>query len=388
MFQRAISLPPPGTETFFLWGPRQTGKSTLLRQAYPEALWIDLLRSEEYRRYLQSPELLRQEIAARPVRQVVIDEVQKVPALLDEVHWLLEHSGVQFALCGSSARKVRRGGANLLGGRAVRRELLGLTAREVGDDVDLGRLLNHGYLPRAYLSERPNRVLNAYVSDYLKEEIAAEAVVRNVPAFADFLAIAALSDTEPVNFSNIARETGVSSHTIKSYFEILVDTLLGRWLPAYRRRPKRRVAVAPKFYFADVGVVNHLARRGPVRQRSELFGKAFENWVHHELVAANAYAEAYATISNWRLSTGTEVDFIVNDMEVAIEAKATARVTDHHLKGLRELRADHPEVGERVVVCLEPKARRTADGIMILPAGEFVKRLGDGEWIIPANRTR
>lgn len=167
MFPRSIRLPPPDTENFFLWGPRQTGKSTILRRTYPDARWIDLLRSEDYRRYLQNPELLREELAAQPVNQVVIDEIQKVPELLDEVHWLLENSDVQFALCGSSARKVRRGGANLLGGRAVRRELFGLTASEIGGDLDLDRLLNHGYLPRAYLSDRPNRVLDAYVSDYL-----------------------------------------------------------------------------------------------------------------------------------------------------------------------------------------------------------------------------
>lgn len=378
MFKRTLALPPSGAETFFLWGPRQTGKSTLLRQAYPGALWIDLLRSEEYRRYLQNPELLRQELAVMRTEQVVIDEVQKVPGLLDEVHWLLENSGVQFALCGSSARKVKRGGANLLGGRATRRELFGLTAHEIGDDLDLDRLLKHGYLPRAYLSDRPQRVLNAYVSDYLREEIAAEAAVRNVPAFADFLTAASLSDTEPVNFSNIARETGVSSNTVKSYFEILVDTLLGRWLPAYRRRPKRRVTAAPKFYFADVGVVNHLAQRGGFGPRSELYGKAFENWVHHELVSHFSYSESYARLSYWRLTTGTEVDFIVNDMEAAIEAKATARVTDHHLKGLRELARDHPDVGLRAVVSLEPKSRRTSDGILVLPASEFVRSLADG----------
>lgn len=383
MYERSIRLPPAGTETFFLWGPRQTGKSTLLRHEYPNARWIDLLRSEEYRRYLQNPELLREELAAQPTNQVVIDEIQKVPELLDEVHWLLENSDVQFALCGSSARKVRRGGANLLGGRAARRELFGLIASEIGDDFDLDRLLNHGYLPRAYLSERPNRVLNAYVSDYLKEEIAAEAVVRNVPAFADFLTTAALSDAEPVNYSNIARETGVSSHTVKSYFEILVDTLLGRWLPAYRRRPKRRVAAAPKFYFADVGVVNHLARRGILSPRSELYGKAFENWVHHELTACNSYAEAYVQLSYWRLTTGIEVDFVINDMEVAIEAKATTKVTDHHLKGLREIVKDHPRVAQRVVVSLEPKMRLTMDGIMILPPREFTGRLREGKLLTP-----
>lgn len=273
-----------------------------------------------------------------------------------------------------------------LGGGVRRHAVRG--RHRVGDEVDLERLPNHGYLPRAYLSERPHRVLNAWVSDHLEEEIAAGAVVRNVPAFADFLAIAALSDTEPVNVSNIARESGVSSHTVPSYFEILVDTLLGRWLPACRWRPKRRVAVAPTTYFADVGVVNHLARRGPVSQRSERFGKAFENWVHHELTAANAYAEACASLDCWRLSTGTEVDVILDDMETAIDAKATARVSDHHLKGLRELHADHPEVGRPVVVCLEPKARRTADGIGILPATESVKRLGDGEWITPRDHAR
>jgi predicted AAA+ superfamily ATPase len=379
MFKRSIQLPPSPTETFFLWGPRMTGKSTLLRTAYPNALWIDLLRSEEYPRYLQRPELLREELSARPVDRVVIDEVQKVPALLDEVHWLLENSEVNFALSGSSARKVKRGAANLLGGRAVRRELFGLTAQEIGRDLVLDRLLTHGYLPRSYLSARPDHLLNAYVSDYLREEVAAEALVRNVPAFADFLSIAALSDTEPVNFMNIARETSVSSHTVKSYFEILVDTLLGRWLPAYRRRPKRRTAAAPKFYFADVGVVNHLGRRGRLSPRTELYGKAFENWIHHELSAYNSYSGSYAHLSCWRLTTGAEVDFIVDDMQVAIEAKATAKVVDHHLKGIRELSKDHPEVGQRVVVSLESKSRKTSDGILILSPRDFVQRLGDGE---------
>lgn len=175
----------------------------------------------------------------------------------------------------------------------------------------------------------------------------------------------------------------MSSHIVKSYFDILVDTLLGRWLPAYRRRPKRRVAAAPKFYFADVGVVNHLARRGIMAPRSELFGKAFENWVHHELTAHNSYSEAYAQLSYWRLTTGVEVDFVVNDMEIAIEAKATAKVTDHHLKGLRELAKDHSGLRQRAIVCLEPRARRTDDGILILPPSEFIRRLSAGELLGP-----
>jgi len=380
MFKRSLSLPKAGTESFFLWGPRQTGKTTLLRAAYPEALWIDLLKAEEYRRYLQNPELLRAEIAAqKSVRQVVLDEVQKVPPLLDEAHWLHENRGVRFALCGSSARKVKRGHANLLGGRAVRYELHGLTAAEIGREFDLERMLNHGYLPSIYLSDRPQRLLNAYVADYLKEEVAAEGLVRNLPVFSAFLNAASLSDTELVNFSTIARDCGVSSVTIRGYFEILEDTLLGRWLPAYVKRPKRRVIAAPKFFFADVGVINYLAKRGELRPGSELYGKAFENWVFHELTAHNAYTEAFATLGYWRLASGIEVDFIVNDMQVAIEAKAAANITADHLKGLRALVQDHPRIKQRLIVCLEPKRRRTDDGILVLPALEFSQVLKSGE---------
>jgi predicted AAA+ superfamily ATPase len=261
----------------------------------------------------------------------------------------------------------------------VRRELFGLTGSELGDGFDLTRLVNHGYLPRIYDSDRPQRLLDAYVSDYLREEIAAEALVRNMPSFGHFLTAAALGDTEATNFSNIARECGVSVPTVRGHYQILVDTLIGRWLPAYRKRPKRRVAVTPKFYFADVGVVNHLTRRGRMLPGSELFGKAFENWVFHELTAYNSYSESRAALSFWRLSSGIEVDFVVNEMEVVVEAKAVANVASHHMKGLREVALDHPEVGGRILVCLDTKSRRTSDGILILPAQEFSQRLAARE---------
>ena len=385
MFNRFLDLPEPGTETFFLWGPRQTGKSTLLRQRYPDARWIDLLKGEEFRRYLDHPEYLRQELesAPPPQRQIVIDEIQKVPALLDEVHWLIENRGLHFALCGSSARKVRRGAANLLGGRAVRYEMHGLTAGEAGGDFDLDRMLNHGYLPRMYQAQRPRRLLDAYIADYLREEVAAEGLVRDLPAFSGFLDAAALSDGELVNFSNIARECGVSSPTAKAYFGILEDTLLGRWLPAYRKRRKRRVIGAPKFYFADVGTVNRLARRGALTPGSQLYGKAFENWLFHELSACIAYLELDVELTYWRLPSGIEVDFVLGDMQVAVEAKASARITRDHLPGLRTLVQEHPGVRQRIVVCLEPRARRTDDGIDVLPATEFIRRLWRGE--VPVN---
>ncbi len=383
MFTRALALPTRPATSFFLWGPRQTGKSSLLRATYPDAAWIDLLRSDDFARYATRPALLREEqLDARADRTVVIDEVQKVPALLDEVHWLIEHRGLCFALCGSSARRVKRGHANLLGGRALRYELFGLVSAEVGPDFDVVRAVNHGFLPRHYRSDRPGPLVRSYVSDYLKEEIAAEGLVRNLPAFSGFLAAAALSDGELVNFANIARECGVSEPTVREHFEILVDTLLGRFLPAYVKRPKRRVIQAPKFYFADVGVVNHLARRGRVEPGSELFGKAFESWVHHELQAYRAYREFGFELAYWRLASGIEVDFIVDDVRVAIEAKGVAQVHDGHLKGLRQIAVDHPRVRRRIVVSLDRKWRRTEDGIEILPAPVFTEQLWQDALIV------
>ena len=382
MLRRSVPLPASPLESFFLWGPRQTGKSTLLKALYPDAVWLDLLKTDEQIRYASRPALLREELEAIPSgRLVVVDEVQKAPGLLDEVHWLIENRGRVFALSGSSARKVRRSHANLLGGRAVRYEMFGLTSGEIGEGFDLVRALNHGFLPRHYLSSTPERLLRSYVSDYLKEEILAEGLSRNLPAFSTFLAAAALSDGELVSFATIARECGVSAPAVKGWFEVLVDTLLGDFLPAFTKRPKRRVIGAPKFYFADVGVVNHLAKRGRMEPGSALFGKAFESWVRHELRAYSSYRERFFDLSYWRLASGIEVDFVVDDMVAAVEAKATARVKSDELNGLRQIRIDHPKVKERFVVSLEPKPRVTEDGIVVLPWRVFVERLWRDELI-------
>lgn len=365
-------------------GPRQSGKTTLLKAHYPQERWIDLLKSDQFRRYTTNPEFLRQELEAEAAgagTQVVIDEIQKVPALLNEVHWLIENRGIRFALCGSSARKLRRGAANLLGGRALRYQLHGLSAGEMAAEFDLDRFINHGYLPPMVEARQPARLLDSYISDYLKEEVAAEGLVRNLPAFSGFLNAAAFCDGELINFSNIAADCGVSSRTAKSYFEILEDTLLGRWLPAYRKRPKRRVTAAPKFYFSDVGMVNRLARRGPLARGPADYGSAFENWVFHELSAFVDYRESGGELHYWRLAGGTEVDFVLDDMRLAVEVKSRERITSRHLRGLRSLAKDHPEAKRRVIVCLEPLARRTDDGIDILPAAEFVQKLWSGELI-------
>ena len=382
MFRRSLRLPPSGKESFFLWGPRQTGKSTLLRERYPDCKWLDLLKSDEFVYYVAHPERLRQEIEAedpQPDKQIVIDEVQRVPELLNEVHWLIENHGLKFALCGSSARKVRRGGANLLGGRAIRYALRGLTASELGNDFYLDRMLNHGYLPRMYETDEPARMLDSYIADYLDEEIAAEGLVRQLPVFARFLDVAALSDGDSINFANIASDCGVSSPTVKGYFEILDDTLLGTWLPAYRRRAKRRTVKSPKFYFADVGIVNRLARRGTVIAGSEQYGKAFENWVHHELAAYISYRNVDARLTYWGIPSQIEVDFLLDDLSIAVEAKSSENISNQHLKGLRSIAVEYPEMPQRVVVCREQRARLTDDGILILPAERFVERLWNGD---------
>lgn len=381
MYTRKRQLPAQPERSFFLWGPRQTGKTTLLKSVYPDALRIDLLKTDELMRYLQQPSLLREVAAAVPrERLIVIDEIQKAPVLLDEIHYLIQEYGQVFVLCGSSARKLRRGQVNLLGGRALRYELLGLVAQELGADFSLLRLLNAGPLPDHYAAADPGPLLRVYIQDYLKEEIMEEGLIRSLPVFSDFLRVAAIGDTEILNMTNVARESGMAASTVRGHYGILEDTLMGAFLPSFTLRPKRRTVQAPKFYFRDVGVVNHLARRGVVVQGSELFGKAFENWLFHELSAHSKYTECHYDMSYWRLSSGIEVDFILGPGVMALEAKGKSRVASHDLRGLRQFRREYPDVAHCIVVCLETHTRRTEDGIDILPYRKFIRSLWEGAW--------
>lgn len=380
MYKRTLDLAKIES-SFFLWGPRQVGKTSLLRASFPNAVWIDLLLSENFVKYQHNPSILTQELSLHHKNDwVVIDEIQKVPELLDEVHWLIENQHLKFALCGSSARKVKRGHANLLGGRALRRELRGLTAFELGAEFDVTEVCNRGYIPNHYRHQDYKDRLRSYCSDYLKEEIYSEGIVRNLPAFSTFLNAACFSDTQQVEFASIARDVGVSAPTIKSYFEILEDTLIGQFIRSYRKKPKRRIQTSPKFYFFDIGVVNSLARRGRIEIGSELFGKAFENWVFHELRSFKAYHDRDMDFSFWKLSDGREVDFIINDLECAIEVKATEKVLDKHLKGLRELKNEYSKVKRRIVVCAEKVSRKTPDGIDILSVSDFILQLCENHW--------
>ncbi|MBU1256589.1 AAA family ATPase, partial [Patescibacteria group bacterium] len=273
MYQRLQQFKGLGSESCFLWGPRQSGKSTLLKNLFPDSPYYDLLLSNEFERLNRRPSLLREELLANyPTHPVIIDEVQKIPSLLDEIQWLIVNQKIQFILCDSSARKLKRGGGNLLGGRALRYELFPLVSAEI-PQFNLLRALNHGLLPRHYQADQVELLGRSYVGDYLKEEIAAEALTRNVPAFAKFLEAASFSNGEVVNFVNIARECGVSSPTVREYFQILEDTLLARFVPAFQKKPKRRIVVTPKFYFFDLGVANTLLKRGTIAAGSEIFGR-------------------------------------------------------------------------------------------------------------------
>ena len=385
MYTRIQNLHLSSEQTCFLWGPRQTGKSTLLKMLFPSAIRYDLLLSSEYQTLLRNPNLICERCLAAGLdansqrNPIIIDEIQKLPVLLDEIHWLMVNKGLRFILCGSSARKLKRGHANLLGGRAVRYELHPLVFREI-PEFSLIKALNSGLIPRHYDSDTPERLIQSYVGDYLKEEIMAEALTRNMPAFSRFLEVAALSNGEILNYTNIARECGVSSPTVKEYFQILEDTLVARQLPAYRKRGKRRQVLSPKFYFFDLSPVIHFARRGKVLPGSELFGRSFEHFLWMEISAHSSYSERLYPISYWRSTSGFEVDFILGDHEIAVESKSSGLANKTHLRGLRAFKQEHT-VRRSILVSLDPNPRKTEDQIEILPWQTFLEQLWGGKVI-------
>ena len=366
-------------ESIFFWGARQTGKSTLLKKLFPDALVFDLLLSNEFERLSKRPELLRETVLANlTVSPVIIDEIQRIPALLNEVHWLISNYNVRFILSGSSPRKILRSGANLLGGRALRYELYPLISVEI-PEFDLLKALNHGLLPKHYDTVNPHKLLSAYIGSYLRDEIIAEARIRNVSAFSRFLEMAALTNGEMVNYSNIASDCGISVPTVKEYFQILEDTLIGRYLPSFQKKPKRRVITAPKFYLFDVGIANYLLNRAKIEKGTELFGKAFEHFIYQEIYAHSKYSDVNYPVYYWRTASQLEIDFVLGDHEVAIEVKSTEQAHTRHLKGLKAF-AEEYEVKKLILISNDPLPR-LVENIEILPWKIFLERLWSGQII-------
>jgi len=379
MYNREQIFRGLGKESTFLWGARQTGKSTLLKAMYPEAFYFDLLLADVYNRLLRNPSLLRENLEADPeIKMVIIDEIQRLPELLNEIQWLIVNRNRQFILSGSSPRKIVRSGANLLGGRSLRYELYPLIYKEI-PDFDLLRAINRGLMPRHYLSTGYNKLISAYIGNYLHDEIMAEARIRNISSFSRFLETAAFSNGEIVNYTNIATDCGVSSPTIKEYFQILVETLTGRFLPSYQKKPKRRVILSPKFYFFDIGIANQLLKRGVILPGSESFGKAFEHFIYHEIYSHSHYSDLNYPLCYWRTASNIEVDFILGDHEVAVEVKSSEMANPRHLRGLISFSEEY-NAKKLILVSNDPAPRKTGN-IMILPWRVFLEQLWAGEII-------
>ncbi len=360
-------------ESVFLFGARQTGKTTLLKKQFPNAIYFDLLQTDVLNRFRQRPALLRESLEqANEGTLVIIDEIQQIPELLNEIHWLITNKQIRFILCGSSARKLKRQGVNTLGGRAVPQYLFPFVSCEI-PDFNIDRAVNNGMIPRHYMKENPTSLLKAYVGVYLREEIQAESLVRNLTGFSRFLEIAAMTDGEMVNYLNIASDCGVSANTVKEYFQILEDTLVGYMIPAFTKKAKRKVVQSPRFYLFDVGVTNYLLGRTNMRRGTTDYGHAFEHVVIQELVAYLNYTDNPNKLSYWRTYTQVEVDVILGDAKVAIEIKSAEEVLPKHLKGLKSFADEHPDC-RRIIVSLD-RFNRIVDGIEHIYVYDFFKKL-------------
>jgi uncharacterized protein len=388
MYNRLLNLSLPKGQSAFLWGARKTGKSTFLKAHFPQAVYYDLLKTDLTLRLSKAPNLLREEILALPLSNlehpIIIDEIQKIPALLDEVHWLIENTNAYFILCGSSARKLRQISTNMLGGRAWKFSMFPLVTPEI-PDFDLLHALQNGLIPSHYLQENAKRSLKAYIEDYLTQEIQAEGLVRNLPQFARFLDVFAFSHGELVNYSNVARDCAVDPKTVKAYYQIVVDTLMGYYVqPFYKKSKRDHLSSTPKFYLFDLGVAQYLQQNTVQSLMGIEAGRAFEHFIFTELHAYSATSEKDFDITYWRTKTGLEVDFVLKGGEVAIECKIGSQVRASDIKGLIAF-GDEFAPKRNIVVSQDPTARRLiVEGhapVDILPWKDFLSRLWAGEII-------
>jgi len=381
--KRILDMKLPRQQSAFLWGARKTGKTTYLKERFPKSLVYDFLKTDLFLEISKNPSLLRERLLAKEnialKEPIILDEVQKIPQVLDEVHWLIENKGLRFILCGSSARKLKRGHINLLGGRAWRYEMFPLVSQEIGK-VNLLRVLNHGLIPLHYLQndEDCKKSQEAYVQDYLREEVFAEGLTRNIPAFSRFFDAFGYSHGEITNYSNIARECGVDSKTVKEYYQILVDTLLAVRVEPFKKRQSRQVITkAAKYYMFDVGVAGYITKRYLAEQKGVEFGKAFEHFLLMEMVAYRSYAGKDFVINFWRTKSGLEVDFVLGTGKIAIEIKGAGRIDKKDMNGLDAfIQTYSPK--RSIIICNE-REKRLHGKIEILPWEIFLQQLWAGE---------
>jgi predicted AAA+ superfamily ATPase len=383
LFDRILSITLPAKKSIFLWGARQTGKSSYLKNTFKNSVYYDLLSTHEMVRLSKTPALLREELLAIPQEKkslpIIIDEIQKVPDLLNEVHWLIENANLHFILCGSSARKLKTQATNLLGGRAWVYQFYPLVFPEV-HDFSLLKALQQGLIPSHYNADSVYILdyLQAYVDLYLTDEIRNEGLVRNLAGFARFLDVAGLTNGEMINFSNIARDCGVDRLTVQSYYQILIDTMVGYFIYPYSKKIKRNLITStPKFYFFDVGVGNYLGRQSILELSGANAGKAFEHYILMELIAYIGIKRKKIKITYWRTKTGLEVDFVIGDAAIAIEVKIAQQVHKEDLHGLIAFSQEFPNA-KCIVVSQDPKPRAIVlenVTISILPWRKFLENL-------------
>ncbi len=367
-------------QSFFLFGPRGTGKSTYLKKHFQDALWIDLLKPDEFRRFSAKPERLIELVYANPDKKnIVIDEIQKVPDLLPAIHSLIEEkSNRTFILTGSSARKLKRSGTDLLAGRVLTKTLHPFLLSELLMDYSFDKALENGLLPIVISSTAPNEVLDTYISLYIREEVQYESLVRNIGNFSRFLEAASFSHASILNISNIARECQVERKVVENYISILEDILIAFRLPVFSRRAKRTMVSHPKFYFFDAGVFTTLRPKGPLDSPQEISGAALEGLVAQHLRAWNAYNNNPFDISYWRSRSGVEVDFVLYGQQgfYAIEVKNTNRIRPEDIRSLSEFQKDYPAT--KTFFLYRGSEKRMINNILCLPCEQFLKELSPG----------
>ncbi len=390
ILNRKLILDLPTGQSAFLWGARQTGKSTYLKSHYKQSVVYDLLQTHELSRLTKTPSLLRDEVLALTTEQkkhpIIIDEIQKVPELLNEVHWLIENADAQFILCGSSARKLKTQSTNLLGGRAWVFNFYPLFSTEI-KNFDLLKSLEHGLIPNHYLAEPKylHEFFQAYVDVYLTDEIRNEGLVRNLAAFARFLDIAGMTNGDMINSNNIARNCGIDRSTVQAYYQILIDTMLGYFIYPYSKKIKRDLITAtPKFYLFDVGIANYLGQRNVSALKGSMAGISFEHFILMELTGYISINRLRLKIQYWRTKTGLEVNFILGEAQVAIEVKISDTVHKQDLKGLIAFSEEHPDTTP-YVISQDSRPRKLSINddlaITILPWRTFLDKLWRGEII-------